>query len=172
MIFPLDVTLTLKRNAALVDEAFLTNGSAPMPQEQAASVIAARRSAGPADGEGGAVTLSVFAAALETAIPGLRVATGRDDGGEMSELWAVSFVDPGGITKVDLTAPCTVPGATGPQPRTYAIRPLSNTLEARKGVEIKPYDPTTGTLGEAETRDYQGIDLEVWASDFLSDVAK
>ncbi|WP_269582948.1 hypothetical protein [Roseibium sp. Sym1] len=170
VIFPLTVTLTLGRDPDLVDPAFLAGGAAASPVATAPATIAPHRSPGPAEGEDGAVTLSAFAAELETAIAGLRVAIGHNNATGAEDLWSVSFTNPGGITKMDLTASCTVPGTTGPQPRSFALRPLSNTLEARKSVPIQPFDPATGLLGPADNQDYQGIDLQVWAESFLADL--
>ena len=172
VIFPLRSWATLERNPNLVDPAFRGTTDAPGPAVRASSPVAAARSAAPERQEDGAVTLDVFAAAIETAIPGLKLATGRVLSAERdpapTDIWAVSFVDKVGITKVKITAPATVPGVDGPQPLSFALRPLSNTLESETGVEIKTLDPATGLWGPAQTYDYQGIDLEVWARAWLA----
>jgi hypothetical protein len=172
VIFPLRSWVTLERNPKLVDPAFRGTTDAPGPAVRASSPIAAARSTTPERQEDGAVTLDIFAAAIETAIPGLKLATGRVLSAERdpapTDVWAVSFVDQVGITKVKITAPATVPGVDGPQPLSFALRPLSNTLESETGVEIKTLDPTTGLWGPAQTYDYQGIDLEVWARAWLA----
>ena len=171
VIFPLRSWATLERNANLVDPAFRGTTDAPGPAVRASSPIAAARSAAPERQEDGAVTLDIFAAAIETAIPGLKLATGRVLSAERdpapTDIWAVSFVDQIGISEVKITAPATVPGVDGPQPLSFALRPLSNTLESETGVEIKTLDPATGLWGPAQTYDYQGIDLEVWARAWL-----
>jgi hypothetical protein len=172
VIFPLRSWATLERNPQLVDPAFRGTTDAPGPAVRASSPIAAARSAAPERQEDGAVTLDIFAAAIETAIPGLKLATGRVLSAERdpapTDVWAVSFVDKVGITKVKITAPATVPGVDGPQPLSFALRPLSNTLESETGVEIKTLDPKTGGWGPVQTYDYQGIDLEVWARAWLA----
>lgn len=172
VIFPLRSWATLERNPELVDPAFRGTTDAPGPAVRASSSVAAARSATPERQEDGAVTLDIFAAAIETAIPGLKLATGRVLSAERdpapTDVWAVSFVDQVGITKVKITAPATVPGVDGPQPLSFALRPLSNTLESETGVEIKTLDPATGVWGSAQTYDYQGIDLEVWARAWLA----
>jgi hypothetical protein len=172
VIFPLRSWATLERNPKLVDPAFRGTTDAPGPAVRASSPIAAARSATPERQEDGAVTLDIFAAAIETAIPGLKLATGRVLSAERdpapTDVWAVSFVDQVGISKVKITAPATVPEVEGPQPLSFALRPLSNTLESETGVEIKTLDPATGLWGPAQTYDYQGIDLEVWARAWLA----
>ena len=172
VIFPLRSWVTLERNPKLVDPAFRGTTDAPGPAVRASSPIAAARSATPERQEDGAVTLDIFAAAIETAILGLKLATGRVLSAERdpapTDVWAVSFVDQVGISEVKITAPATVPGVDGPQPLSFALRPLSNTLESETEVEIKTLDPATGHWGPAQTYDYQGIDLEVWARAWLA----
>jgi LysM repeat protein len=173
-IFPLRCWVGIERDADLVDPAFRGAPDAPASAIAAVSAVAARRSIGTNDPEDGAVTLNAFAADLETAIPGIRVATGKvlsaERQADPTDVWAVSFIAGAGIGKVALTPPSTVPGVEGPQPRSFALRPLSNVLESRAGVQIRLLDPATGLYGGTETRDYQGIDLETWARDFLADL--
>jgi len=172
VIFPLRSFATLARNPNLVDPAFRGTAEEPGLAVRASSPVAAARSATPERQEDGAVTLDAFAVAIEAAIPGLKLATGRVLSAERdpapTDVWAVSFVDQIGITKVKITPPATVPRVDGPQPLSFALRPLSNTLESEAGVEIKTLDPTTGLWGPAQTYNYQGIDLEVWARAWLA----
>lgn len=172
VIFPLRSWATLKRNRDLVDPDFRGPSEAPGPAVQASSAIAAARSATPERQEDGAVTLDVFAAEIEGAIPGLKLATGRVLSAERdpapTDVWAVSFVNPGGITEVTIVPTQTVTGTDGLQPLSFALRPLSNTLLSESDVEIKSIDPATGGWGAAQTYDYQGIDLEVWARAWLA----
>lgn len=172
VIFPLRTWITLARDPRLVDPAFIRDGADPGPVVQVASPIAVTRSATPDREEDGAVTLDVFAAAMEAAIQGLKIATGKVLSAERdpapTDVWAVSFVDPGGITKVDLAPPLTVDWNPSPQPWSFGLRPLSNTLEAESGVTISTLDPATGTWGKSQTYDFQGIDLEVWARSWLA----
>ncbi len=122
--------------------------------------------------DGGAATLSGFATSLERAIPILRVATGKvlsEQSAGGTDVWAVDF-SPAGIASVAVTPPvASVGGATGPQPRTFAIRPLVNALVARKVDGLEELDPDTGHLTGDETRDFQGVDLEIWAQGALAD---
>ncbi len=171
VIFPLRTWVTLARNPNLVDPAFRGTAEAPGAVVQESNPVAVARSSTPERQEDGAVTLDVFAAAIESAIDGLKLATGRVLSAERdpapTDVWGVSFVDPGGITKVSIAPTATVPGVTGLQPYSFALRPLSNTLEAESNVEIKSLDPATGGWGASQTYDYQGIDLEVWARAWL-----
>lgn len=174
VVFPLQAWVTLSRDPALVDPAFRGPPDTPGSAVADVTAIPARRDVGPQRQENGAVTLNAFAEALETAVVGLRVATGKvlsaERQAQPTDVWAVSFVTPGGITQVHITPPTEVPGVqTGPQPRSFALRPLSNRLESRSGLNIKLLDPQTGLYGPSEIRDYQGIDLEVWAKAFLAD---
>jgi len=171
-IFALRCWATLARNPALVDPAFRGGDAAPGPVVRAASAIAAARSTTPEREEEGAVTLDLFAASFEAAIPGLKLASGRVLAGERdtapTDIWAVSFLAPDGITKVAITPPSLVPGLDGAQPFSFALRPLSNTLVSESGVEIKSLDPATGGWGASQIVDFQGLDLEVWARSFLA----
>jgi hypothetical protein len=173
-IFPLQAWLTLARDRNLVDEAFRGPEDSPGAAVRDVTAVAARRSSAPERQEDGAITLDAFTDLLEAAIPGLRVATGKvlsaERNASPTDIWAVSFVDPGGITKVRIRPPATVPGAPGAQPRSFALRPLSNLLESRMGLLIRRLDPATGGYGATVTLDYQGIDLEVWARMFLADL--
>lgn len=172
VIFPLRTWVTLARNPDLVDPALRGTAQAPGAAVQDSSPVAAARSATPERQEDGAVTLDVFAAAIEGTITGLKLATGRVLSAERdpapTDVWAVSFIDPGGITKVQVSPQASVPGVEGLQPLSFALRPLSNTLESDTGVQIKFIDPATGGWGASTFNDYQGIDLEVWARAWLA----
>jgi len=172
VIFPVRTWIALSRDRDLVDPAFRGTEAAPGPAVRASSPVAATRSAAPERQEDGAYTLDVFAAAAETAIPGLKLATGRVLSAERdpapTDIWAVSFLATGGIDKVRIEPTASVPGVEGPQPLSFALRPLSNMLESKSGVEIKVLDPETGQWGPSQLYDYQGIDLEVWARSWIA----
>lgn len=155
-VFPLRVTLELARDEDLVDPALVATA-----MRDRTAVPAAR----PA-GDRGERSLASFAAAVEKAVPVLRVATGQVLDAD-TDVWAVVFGD-AGIAKVAVTPPLTIEGTA--QPRTFAIRPLSTTLIARNEVFTQAFDVATGTLTGGEKRNYQGIDLDVWARGFLADV--
>lgn len=172
VIFPVRTWIGLARDPDLVDPAFRGSEEAPGPAVRAASAVAAARSAAPERQEDGAYSLDVLAAALEAAIPNLKLATGRVLSAERdpapTDIWAVSFLETGGIAEVTIEPRATVPGVEGKQPLSFALRPLSNTLESKSGVEIKALDPATGQWGPSQVYDYQGIDLEVWARSWMS----
>jgi len=155
-VFPLRVTLELARDTDLVDPALAATAT-----RDRTAVPAAR----PA-GDRGERSLTSFAAAVENAVPVLRVATGQVLDAD-TDVWAVVF-GAAGIAKVAMAPPLTIEGTK--QPRTFAIRPLSTTLIARTEVFTKTLDLATGTLTGGEKRNYQGIDLDVWARGFLADV--
>jgi hypothetical protein len=173
-IFPIHVWADLTRSFTLCDPHLAGTPAAPSDVARARTAIpAARPSSAQSAANGGALTLAGFATQLEAALPGLRVATGKvfseqeRDGG--TDVWAV-LMGPGGIASASITAPLTVPGVAGPQPRTFALRPLANTLFARQDVSIGDLDPNTGQLTPGSPRNFQGVDLEVWARSFLTDV--
>jgi hypothetical protein len=62
-----------------------------------------------------------------------------------------------------------VRGCAGPTPG-FALRPLSTTLVSEHAVEIRKLDPRTGTWGAGESRNFQDIDLDVWARIWLADM--
>ena len=128
-IFPLRTWVTLARNANLVEPGFQDGDVASVT-----SPIAVQRDTNPAGEEDDAETLDAFAAALAEAIPGLTLATGQvyaaraDDG--PSDLFAVSFVATDGITEVAITPPAPAVADKGPQPYSFALRPLYPSLQS------------------------------------------
>lgn len=170
-VFAVHVEVEVRRSYDLVDPDL--RGTREDPDAAVVDRTAVPVTRTPDAAQGGAMTLAAFAASLEAALPALRVATGqvlaeRQRAGG-TDVWAVVF-GPGGVERVAVSAPLTVPGTSGLQPRTFALRPLATTLLARSGVETQLLDPATGELTGQETRSYQGIDLEVWARTFLADV--
>ncbi|MFD5621410.1 hypothetical protein, partial [Streptomyces yangpuensis] len=157
-VFPVTVALDLFREPTLVDPALAATAT------RATTAVPAGRSTDPAQND--ALTLAAFAEQVQRAVPVLRLATapGRTSG---TDVWAVVF-DTGGIESVSIEPPLEVAGTK--QPRTFAIRPLTTTLIARQNVYTPGFDVRTGLPTEGQTRDYQGIDLEVWAQGFLADL--
>jgi LysM repeat protein len=173
-VFPIHVWLQIARDYDLVDADLRGSRDDPTQAVRDRTAIAAARSGtGDDQPDGGAMTLVGFATKLEGAMPGVRVATGKmlseQESVSGSDVWAVAFTD-SWIKRVTVTPPLTVEGTTGPQPRSFALRPLVTTLIGRQDVEIKLIDPNTGNFSGSETRNYQGVDLEVWAKAFLADV--
>jgi LysM repeat protein len=159
-VFPVEVRLEIARDADLVDPALAATAT-----RTRTNVAAARDTD---DGQEGARTLAAFAEAVQAAVPVLRIATGQVLGAD-TDVWAVRFGD-GGIANVRVYPPLTVEDSA--QPRAFAIRPLANTLIARRGITTQTFEVATGKLDpdKSETRDYQGIDLDVWARGLLADV--
>ena len=159
VLFPLHTWLTLRRDSALVEPASRGSATAPSPVEQACSPIAACACQG---------SLERFATTLEELIPGLKLAASEDSA--QPRTWALSFVAPDGIGAVTVGPTASVPGVEGPQPLTFALRPLSNSLSAASGVALKTLDPLSGGWGATQDKDYQGIELDAWALAWLADL--
>ncbi|MEU6237969.1 hypothetical protein ABZ885_33825, partial [Kitasatospora sp. NPDC047058] len=161
-VFPVTVALELSRDPALVDPALAATAT------RAVTAVPAGRSTDRA--QSGALSLAAFAEQVQRAVPVLRLATapGRTSATVSgTDVWAVVF-GTGGIERVAVEPPLEIAGSR--QPRTFAIRPLATTLIARRHVETRGFDAGTGLLTGSRTRDYQGIDLELWARGFLTDV--
>lgn len=166
-LFPLRTWVTLARNPNLVEPEFQDGDVASV-----SSVVAVQRDSNPAGEEDDAETLDTFTAALAKAIPNLVPATGqvyaaRDEGGP-SDLFAVSFVAGAGISNVAVSPPAPAVGAYGPQPYSFALRPLYNSVQSASGVAVAALDPQTGLLGTPQSHDYQGVNVADWAHAFLA----
>lgn len=163
--FPLNVTLTLERPAALINPDFAADNDGGVTRSS--SLIPAPQ-VPVAEDQGGGLAFNAFIAAMRVALPNLRIATGRalEDS---RDLWAVDF-GAVGISALTIAGTTTVPGAAGPQPRFFALTPLYKSLVSRQGVDLHALLPD-GTLASASVQhDFQGIDVEPWAGRFLSDV--
>ncbi len=171
-VFPLNVSLEISRDAALIHPDFSDNEPTRMDRTVIPPVTG--RSAGSND----PMRIAEFARAFREAIPMLKLATGKpgsvletgdtDDGRSDRDLWAVVFTD-GGISKIDIKAPVHYQELPDlPLPRYYALRPLENKLSAQKATPFRALKDD-GSLGDPLPVDYQGIDLEVWARKFLAD---
>lgn len=163
-IFPITVTLELGRPAGrgpgqddLVDPDFRESS----PVFSAPTLVPP--SIGAAIGASG--TLVPFATAFEAAFPGLRVATGQPASPDARpSLWAVDLST--GTTPVPIGVEVT-PGSQS----FYAVKPLSTSLWSGSA-PVPTYDSTSG-LGpdnDAETKQFQSIDLDGWARSLLDAV--
>ncbi|CAM2010160.1 hypothetical protein [Acanthopleuribacter pedis] len=166
-IFPLRTWVTLSRNADLVEADFKGTDVAAIT-----SPIAIQRESNPAGAEDDAETLDAFIAALAKALPGLVPATGqvvkaRENDGP-SDLFGVSFLAGQGIWMVAITPPAPAVGDQGPQPYSFALRPLFNSVQSADAVAVAPYDPDSGGLGTPQQHDYQGVNVEDWAHAWLA----
>lgn len=160
--FPLDVSLRIIRPHALIYPDFQTpENNGPVEMVESAIPASTRKSA-PGDDSG--LTFDHFVAMLTTALPKLRVATGKVEGVDR-DLWCVDF-DANGISSVALTGATTIDNKK--QPRFFALAPLYSHLVTRTGLEIAPL-AEDGKLGTTVLINYQSVDSELWARRFLTD---
>lgn len=160
-VFPVHVALEVARPSGQVDPALAATA------ERDRTTVPAFRSSSDRDG----ASLRDFAVQVQTAVPVLRLATGTGLPGQATDVWAVVF-DAGAVAKVAVYPPIPAvgSGAFTPQPRSFALRPLATTLIARPQVPTTKFDVETGELSPGDRRNYQGIDLEVWARAALEDL--
>lgn len=163
-IFPLTVALRLQRDEALVDPQFRAPGGGGPTARADSTVPAPARTTGPAGAQ--SETFDQFAATFETALPNLRLGTGKTEETQ-ADLWVVDF-GASGIAQLDVGP--SVPSPSGALwPRFFALRPLYNDLISR--TVVLPVVRPDGTLVEAsEATSLQGIDVELWARRLLADV--
>jgi LysM repeat protein len=156
--FPLTVELIVARPAGLVHDGFQGTSTEVARASIAAPVAAAS--------DGGSMTLGGFEKALISALPRLRLATAKT-AGHPADLWAVDF-GPRGIASVEITRAVQFGG--GRLARAIALAPLYSELVSRAQVPIAPL--ADGRLDPAASVDhaYQGIDVEIWATRFLTDL--
>jgi LysM repeat protein len=155
--FPLTVDLVVRRPANLVHAGF--EGS---NVESVRATIAAP-AATPV--QGGSMTFDAFEKALRDALPDLRLATAKMED-HAADLWAVDF-GTAGITQAQIFPDVTFGDKR--LARMIGLAPLYGELITRAGVPIAPLvvghlDPVLNV-----DHDYQGIDVEIWASRFLAD---
>jgi hypothetical protein len=155
--FALTVDLVVGRPAALVHAGF--EGSNVESVRATIAAPAATRV------PGGSMTFDVFEKALRDALPNLRLATAKMED-HAADLWAVDF-GTAGITQAKIFPDVTF-GAKK-LARMIGLAPLYGELISRAQVPIAPL--VAGHLDPARKvdHDYQGIDVEIWASRFLSD---
>ncbi|MCK1387637.1 LysM peptidoglycan-binding domain-containing protein [Bradyrhizobium sp. 21] len=155
--FALTVGLTVTRPVDRMHPKFADTPAASTRAE----IVAAATAVGD-----GSMTFQAFSAGFLRVYPNLRLATAKVEA-EAADIWAVQF-GKGGIVKVELKP--TVAFDTTTQPRMLALAPLYNHLVSRPLVSVAPLK-SDGTLDTAHplVLDYQGIDVEVWATRFLTD---
>jgi hypothetical protein len=166
-IFPIHAWVEIWRSERkLVLPDFQGAGNELSPTEACRSAIAPRGRAN-GDSSDPALTLKEFASDLELTLDELRVCTGKVVTPESREtdVWAIGF-GPGLIEQVSVQPPFTDPAA----PQFFALRPLFNHLVSRQGIDISSLKDD-GTLDDtAVSMNFQGVDVETWASGFLADV--
>lgn len=155
--FALTVELVVTRPHDLVFPGFQGTSA-----EAARATIAAPAGSVSVDGS---LTFDDFSQAFLTALRDLRLATAKAQD-QAADLWAVNF-ETSGITSV--TVEPTVTFGQAKQARMIALAPLYGVLVSRAQVPIEPL--VGGSLDPAQSvlQDYQGIDVEVWASRFIGD---
>jgi LysM repeat protein len=118
-----------------------------------------------ADGNESALSLLEFAGNFEAAFPALKIATGKKkdpseaDEKKIGNIWAVNFGKQGIENFV----------IRRDKPVFFALKPLSTELISKDNVPIRPYVSREG-LGEPRMRNFQGIDLDTLAGEFLAAV--
>jgi hypothetical protein len=155
--FPLTVDLVVRRPANLIHAGFENSNV-----ESARATIAAP-AATPL--QGGSMTFDAFQKALREALPDLRLATAKMED-HAADLWAVNF-GTAGITQARIFPDVTF--GDKKLARMIGLAPLYGELVSRAQVPIAAL--VAGQLDPAHKpgHDYQGIDVEIWASRFLSD---
>jgi LysM repeat protein len=155
--FPLTVDLVVRRPANLIHAGFENSNV-----EGARATIAAP-AATPV--QGGSMTFDAFQKALREALPDLRLATAKMED-HAADLWAVNF-GTAGITEARIFPDVTF--GDKKLARMIGLAPLYGELVSRAQVPIAAL--VAGQLDPAHKpgHDYQGIDVEIWASRFLSD---
>jgi hypothetical protein len=174
-IFAVHAWLDLRRDPALVLPDFRGTAQTPAPAVACRSAISpfgTDAAPAPGDTRRSPLRLQGFAAALEAAVPPLRVCSGkvrragdRDTAAGDNDVWAVAF-GPGFIEQVDIQPPRVNDTL---MPRFFALRPLFNHPVTRSGIEIKPLT-NTGIYGDGKPTDFQGVDVDTWAGNFLDDL--
>ncbi|MFL6137132.1 MAG: LysM peptidoglycan-binding domain-containing protein [Frankiaceae bacterium] len=156
--FPLAVDVVLARDPRLVDPAFTAS-----PTVAAATCPIVPE---PAPGaNGGDLSLAAFAASVEAALPGVRVAVGdppgEDDPPTARRAWAVNFGNPAG--------PAVTYSFDGPGTQYFALPPLSTALSGGT-VDVTPYVSGEGLTGPAVPQAFHAVDLDVWLAAFATAV--
>jgi LysM repeat protein len=155
--FAISVDVVLARDPRLIDPAFVSN---PAVATATCPIVAE-----PVDNANGDLSLAAFATALETALPGVRVAVGdpagEDDPPTARRVWALNFGNPAG--------PAVTFGFDGAGTQYFALPPLSTSLSGGT-VNVTPYVSGQGLTGVPVPQNFHAVDLDVWLSAFASAV--
>ncbi|HKR50146.1 MAG TPA: LysM peptidoglycan-binding domain-containing protein [Pseudonocardiaceae bacterium] len=156
-VFPITMDIALQRDPRLVD-----------PQFSASPTVAAVLcpvAPEPSPGTSGGLALTDYAKSVETALPGVHIATGdphgEDDPPTARTVWAVNLGNPSG-PDIGFTF----------HPRRaqyFSMPPLSTSLLGGT-VDITPYVSDSGLVGPATPQTFQAVDLEGWLSTFAEAV--
>ncbi|GIG39276.1 LysM peptidoglycan-binding domain-containing protein [Cellulomonas phragmiteti] len=150
-VFPLEVTLTLSRDAALVDPEL---ADVPAVLTASTPVTPATTSTG-----GDAPSLIPLATAFRAAFAAqrLELASGPAPDTGSRQVWVLDL-GPDGFSRI---------AADGSRARFFALAPLSTAPVSVAHVPIAPYDPATGTLGQATDHAFQSVDVDAWLATLL-----
>jgi LysM repeat protein len=152
-IFPLAVSVTIARDARLIDAEFA--GVADV-LSQTTPITPALSPAG----ANGVPSLVPFASKFEEALKTsrLKIATGPNRTTGERQIWVVGF-DAGGFAKVR---------TDGTHTRFFALTPLSTELWSASGIPIQAYDSKTGSLDNTPTlHNFESVDVDVWMQSLL-----
>ncbi|MCC6368243.1 MAG: LysM peptidoglycan-binding domain-containing protein [Bryobacterales bacterium] len=156
-VTPLTVEIVETRNPKWVDPDFTSSPAV------ATSITSLSPSAENAAGE--PLSLQTFAADLETALPGLHVATGsaisESDPDTSRRVWVVNFGNSAG--------PAVAYAFDWSSTRSFAVPPLSTSLMSGT-VDLATYTSGQGMSSQTQPKTLQSVDLDVWASQFLTAV--
>jgi LysM repeat protein len=168
-VFQLAVNLVEARDPTLADPDFAGTESV------VSSTLAIPPDPDPG-GDASTLALTAFANALETAIPGLKVATGdpaaEEDPASATAVWAVNLCEVSAEASAGAPPPEPAIGYLFEPASTayYALPPLSSSLMSGD-VDVKPYVSTKEPpFGDPESQTFRGVDLDGWLDTFLDAV--
>lgn len=149
VLFPLQVTLGIIRDADMVDPEF----------SEVSEVVENKTELVPQVSD----SLKPMADAFEEGFKawGLKLATGADyDSEGKYHLWVVNF-GAEGINRI---------AVQGRNARYFAFPPLSTGAISRPNISVQPYDSMSGKLGPAQPQNFLSINIDQWLSDLLEAV--
>ncbi|HET6260815.1 MAG TPA: LysM peptidoglycan-binding domain-containing protein, partial [Chloroflexia bacterium] len=156
-VFQVAVNIVTTRDPNWVDPDFALVSSV------STSVYGVTPEPDPQSGAGSPFSLFQFAQDLQTAIPGIYIATGdplaEGDPAAANSIWAVNFASKMGPQ-------INYQFAAGANAQYFAIPPLSTALMSGT-VPITPYKPGQTNGGAAQDQTFQAVDLDVWLDTFL-----
>jgi LysM repeat protein len=159
-VFQVAVNIVTTRNQKWVDPDFALVSSV------STSIYGVTPEPDPQSGAGSPFSLYQFAQDLQTAIPGIYVATGdpvaEGDPASANSIWAANFGSSFGPQ-------INYQFAAGTSTQYFAIPPLSTALMSGT-VPITPYKPGQTTGGTPQNQTFQAVDLDVWLNIFLQAV--
>ncbi|HEX8219977.1 MAG TPA: LysM peptidoglycan-binding domain-containing protein [Chloroflexia bacterium] len=159
-VFQVAVNIVTTRNPEWVDPDFALVSSV------STSVYGVTPEPDPQSGAGSPFSLLQFAQDLQTAIPGIYVATGdplaEGDPAAANSIWVANFASSFGPQ-------INYQFAAGTGTQYFAIPPLSTALMSGT-VPITPYKPGQTNGGAAQDQTFQAVDLDVWLDTFLGAV--